>query len=370
MMKVKILTTQYAVNYGAILQALSLSKFLNSKRGIECEILQYLPEGYDRSWKAYLEKTSFRNILRNVFMFFRFDLRRKMKKKRDLFAEFVHEEIPLTKETYDRDTILSNPPQADAFVVGSDQVWNFMLRKDPTYFLDFAKLNTKAKTISYAPSIADPWKIDQYDEIHNLLENVDHISVRELDDVAGCERFTDKKVNWVVDPVFLHTKEEWEEFCVKPKIEEPFILCYFLGCSDLAVNTVNKIKDMTGYPVVYVNLMALDKLKSDYCIRTATPKEFIGYIANATIICTNSFHCSAFANIFHKDYCVIPKSVSNSRMKSLQDKFDISDRFITKERLEKLTLDDLKVDYTQYDINSKECIEDSKDFLMSALNDK
>ena len=50
-MKVLTLTTQYANNYGALLQCYALSKYLNNQQGIDCKVIDYLPEGYERSWK-------------------------------------------------------------------------------------------------------------------------------------------------------------------------------------------------------------------------------------------------------------------------------------------------------------------------------
>lgn len=80
----------------------------------------------------------------------------------------------------------SNPPEADAYIVGSDQVWNFgkgnlRIFKNVihSYFLDFGKSETKR--ISYAASWGgrNNFLGNEKSEIQKLLKNFDFISVRE-----------------------------------------------------------------------------------------------------------------------------------------------------------------------------------------------
>lgn len=48
----------------------------------------------------------------------------------------ISELLPLTHIKYNKETIHTNPPLADAYICGSDQVWNFVkCFDDPTYFL-------------------------------------------------------------------------------------------------------------------------------------------------------------------------------------------------------------------------------------------
>lgn len=44
------------------------------------------------------------------------------------------------------------------------------------------------------------------------------------------------------------------------------------------------------------------------------PIEFINYMLNAEYIITNSFHATAFAVIFNKQFCVVPHSSTGSRV--------------------------------------------------------
>ena len=58
---------------------------------------------------------------------------------------------------------------------------------------------------------------------------------------------------------------------------------------------------------------------ADYQERYAGPTEFIGLIAKADIVITNSFHCSAFSIIMNRQFYVVPRTHQkvNSRMENL-----------------------------------------------------
>ena len=49
--------------------------------------------------------------------------------------------------------LVYNPPQADCYIVGSDQIWNVFYEtgRDPAFFLEFVKQGHKA---SYAASFS------------------------------------------------------------------------------------------------------------------------------------------------------------------------------------------------------------------------
>jgi hypothetical protein len=45
-----------------------------------------------------------------------------------------------------------------------------------------------------------------------------------------------------------------------------------------------------------------------------SPDEFLGYIDNADIVITNSFHCTVFSILFHKKFITVPHTRSNGRI--------------------------------------------------------
>ena len=196
---------------------------------------------------------------------------------------------------------------------------------------------------------------------------MDYISVREKSDVEIVEKLSGKHVTHVIDPVFLKTREYWENLVIEPVIKEPYIFCYFLGTNDLSVNLVNKIREVTGCKIVHLNLNARDRFNSDYDLRAVSPQQFLGFIKNATYVCTNSFHCSAFSVIFRRNYCVAPKSFANARMESLQEMFGLGQRLFNNEMINNINKENLEIDYSKADALFAPFEKESKEYLNNAL---
>ena len=367
-MKVNILTFQFAKNYGAILQAHALSSYIKNELKEDCEIIQYWPDRSDASWNMYLRGHELKVILRNLYVFFNFRFKKEYKQKNIVMKKAIQDLLPLTQIKYTHSEIHSNPPVADAYICGSDQVWNFVkCFDDPTYFFDFTKGMKNVRRIGYAPSIADPWPKDRWDEFRGYLANMDYISVREKSDLSVVEQLSGKKVTHVIDPVFLQSAEYWNKLSVEPSINEPYIFCYFLGTNDNAIELVNKVRSLTGYKIVHLNLNARDRFNSDYNLRAISPQQFLGYIKNADYVCTNSFHCSAFSIIFRKNYCVAPKGFANSRMESLQEMFGIGQRIFKGDTITNLDIKTLEIDYSHAEDRFAPYEKISKEYLTNAL---
>lgn len=369
-MRIHTITTSYANNYGALLQCYALSKYINNLPDTECQVIQYYRPNYKRSWTIFKSPRNLRELLKMVYLLLNRKEYKARKRKNQAMISFLRNYIPFTKEKWmSPQEIHDNPPVADAFICGSDQIWNmkYMFEGKTVYFLDFVK---KGKKIAYAPSIADPWKEEDLKLLIPYLKSFDAISIREKGNLAQVQQVY-PEATVVIDPVFLLDRNEWKQFMNTTLcLNEPYILCYFLSVSDLAVKTVRKIRELTGLKVVHLNLNALDKFHSDYNIRVADPRDFVGLISHATLLCTNSFHCSAFSVIFNKDFVFVPKNMANERVTNLQDVFRLGNVCIDEHKLQKLTLKDLRIDYTKGKTSGEEFIKYSKSFLKESLYGK
>lgn len=367
--KVLTLSTQYANNLGALLQCYALSRFLNQQKDIECKIIQYWHPNAKSGWRYFKKNVNVKTLLSNVYMLCRPDLLWLKHKRNEAARAFVKKYLPLEDGAYLTDqSIHNNPPQADAYVVGSDQIWN-VKRKGigKVYFLSFVPEGKRR--IAYAPSLGVEWTEAECRRLKPYLQQFDALSVREEGHVAQVAQTAGKPVAHVCDPVFLLSQKDWLKVAHKPAIAEPYIFCYFFGVSDLALRTVKRLKELTGYKVVYLNFNATDKLQSDVEMRAGDPLDFLGLIANATLVCTSSFHCSALSVLFRKDFFYVPQ-VASERVLSLMRKYKIDNILMTEERLQTLTKEDLSIDYTQGEAAGDEYIESSKYYLINAIYGK
>ncbi len=369
-MKIAIITTSYANNYGAQLQTYALQRYLNENMGHDAITLDYRPPWCKNPWQTLPHPKNFKVLLMNVYTVVKFKNYIRTKKRAQANRLFSKKHIKLSNVYTSAKELQNCKDEYDCLICGSDQIWNVDLRENkmphPEFFLQFAKDWENVRKVAYAPSVTDTIPEGSKEILKQYLEIFDALSIRELSDVEPVQKLTDKKVHQVVDPVFLLSPEQWSNIATQPKVEGKYILCYFLSYGN-SYEHVKKIREMTGYKVVNLNINRNDGLDSDEIIWDAGADDFIGLIKNAEFICTNSFHCTAFSIIFRKNFIVVPKRKSNSRMETLQTIFGIDDRFVSEEWLETLTPEKLCVDYSIIDTKFQNKIEESVKYLKDAL---
>lgn len=364
-MKVYIITTHFTNNMGALLQCYALSKYLITRESVDCKVLNYLPKDDDLSWKIWPKPECFKDILKNFYSLMPHKIFTKLRKNR-VMRSFISDYLPISDIIYRRKDLLQNPPVADAYICGSDQIWNFRLFDDLTYYLDFCdKIQTRR--ISYAASITDYWNQKQQELVRPWLQKFDTITLRDRNYVSAVSEIAKKEVSFVCDPVFLLSGEEWATFAKEDKcLNEPYILCYFISVPDVAVKAVEKLRKKTGYKVVHLNVNSRDRFNSDFDIKVANPRDFVGLIKNATYLCTNSFHCSSFSIIFQKDFMFL-KGKIDERAETLKEIFKIPNIIINKETVDQLGMIDYHVDYVEGKESGELFVKQSKRILHDSI---
>ncbi len=208
----------------------------------------------------------------------------------------------------------------DAFVVGSDQVWNpkYMANKKIS-FLEFAE---KEKCVAYAPSFGVEKLIEKFeDTFKNGLNHISHLSVRENEGAKIIENLCGEQAPVVLDPTMLLTKEEWEKFAqpVKNKPEK-YVLTYFLAPKKEYKQKVEEIAQKFGLKVVNIN-KSFDKFFK------TNPSEFVDLISSAELVCTNSFHGHAMSIALEKPFVsFMPFKSTKSRIATLLKMTGLEDR--------------------------------------------
>ena len=374
-MKIAVITTSYANNYGALLQTYALQRFLNENMHQDTLALDYVPPWNKRHKKILSNPKTFKDFLANIYLLLHFKNYYLTKKRESANRKFRDKYIKTSTQTFwSAEELQSYKEQCDCLICGSDQIWNIDMREDkmphPVFFLQFARNWENVRKIAYAPSVADPIPESSKETLKEYLEIFDALSVREINDVQPIQSLTDKKVHHVLDPVFLISPEQWSNIATPSPIKEKYILCYFLSYGSFSHKVVKKIREMTGYKVVNLNINNYDKFDSDEVIWDAGAADFVGLIKNAEFVCTNSFHCTAFSIIFRKDFVVINKGWASSRMQSLQTTFDINDRFVSEKWVEFATPEMLKVNYSSIEQKIQNKIDESITYLKEALDEK
>lgn len=347
-MKIGLVTVHKEPNYGANLQTYATWKFI-SDLGHDCEVIDMTlrpePPRFPQCRPDYYRKPkqslTFQMRMQIRKLFVKFGLKKpiyvppSIQPKAQLKFNKFNELISYSKR-YDKLTELyDNPPQYDLYITGSDQVWN------PTqfyclepFFLTFA---TGHRKISYAASIGiEELRDNEKEQFKKWLQSYESISVREKTAKKLLEEITNRTdIEKVSDPTFLLSQDEWLNFAIKPSIKKPYILVFTLGHNQLLIDYAIRLKAETGFDIKVICLMALPNNNNEYeSITDACPREFIGYLSQAELVLTDSFHGTVFSLLMKsKNFYtyLFPTAKRNSRMIDLLNLVGLTDHIISNE---------------------------------------
>ena len=369
-MKIATLTFHASHNYGSVLQAYALSKQLKLM-GNEVDILNLRPKAQKQ---MYALKKPSGDIIHKCFDVL---LSRKRRKRYDEFERFITSVLPTTEEEFQTsEQLKALQNNYDAFVCGSDQIWNPVCPDfEPAYYLRFLSESSKAKRISYAPSFGK----HEFDEattkqINAWAKDFDSISVRELKGKAVLNEIEPEKISVVCDPVVLLEKKYWDEMAAEPNIKEPYMLVYFLENNHGRKDFTDELSKTLGLKVVVLTEYLRDIIKPYKKNYDASPEEFVGLFKNASFVYTNSFHGTAFATIFNKPFITViapdqERAVNNNDSRKIDylTKIGLESRLVQNELPDKYSL--THIDYSLANTRLFEFKKSSLTYLKEALKD-
>ena len=303
-MKVALLTMHRPLNFGSCLQTYATLEFLKDN-GYSPFVVDYCyPNDYHKREAPYFvknhaapqHKSIWYRIINKLCQYF--ILRNSSISKNDKFKSFFLEKVSISQEYKNHEQLINNPPEADIYIVGSDQVWNPMfLGNDSTFLLDWVP--AQKRKISYASSFSIKKLPDQYKNMYKkYLSQFMHISIREQSSIIPDLLNFNPQI--VLDPTFLLDKNQWLTVTKGPsKIKGNYILCYLLTYSfnpyPYAYDLIAKVKRETGYQVVILDGAPIDVLKGYHVLCDCGPEDFLNLFQNASFVITSSFHGTAFA---------------------------------------------------------------------------
>ena len=222
----------------------------------------------------------------------------------------------------------------DAFIAGSDQIWN------PTFWFnsdfDFITFADPSKRYSYAASFGISDIPQKYREAYaERLSQMKEISVREESAKEIILKLTNRHAMVHVDPTMLLPAERYSKIEQAPRhLPDKYLLVYTLGVFSAEYKAfVAQVAKQKNLAVVELNE------SPDSAYYHIGPQHFLYMLHHAEYICTDSFHGCAFSIIFHKQFTVFlrlgSENTMNSRIDTLLSKMELEDRLWGK-----LSLDD------------------------------
>ena len=346
-MEVAIITFHAAHNYGSMLQAYALQSVLKS---IDCnaKIINFCPlsqENLDSLFpKKVSWKTKFKAALRVIIY-------PSTIKKYFNFKLFLKNCLDTTSKYKSINELKKKCPIFDAYISGSDQIWNSEIDDfSDAYLLSFVE---NRRRISYAASLGPRGIISAANQemMREELKRYSSISVREEKSADLIQSLLDRPVPVMPDPTLLLTQQQWnailpEKFAI-PKQE--YILLYALCDEPELDNITDFLSEKLALPVVITKYSSGSKFFTYFRYKRKTtcgPREFLLLLKNAKFVFSSSFHGTVFSIIYQKPFFVY-KGVSDARISTLLKNTNLLERAITAENMEDRISKAYQIDFSQ-----------------------
>jgi hypothetical protein len=364
-MNINTITCHRVYNHGAALQAWALATYLK-EQGHSVNIIDYRPDYLRGHYDLRVNNPRYdKFVVRWFYLAAKYPGWRRSLARKAAFDTFDAKFIaPLVTERcfLSAEELKRNPPKADVYIAGSDQIWNtnFKNGTDSSFYLDFG--TKESKRISYAASFATS-KLREGTEnfVKTKLANFDAISVRESSGIKLLEKIGYSGA-LVCDPVFLIDAEIWKDHFVNDNLEEKYLLVYDFDNGKAFQELALRISKTLGLKIYSLFNIGYSDLNFHNC----GPDTFVSLIGNATCVLSNSFHATAFSLILKKNVFVAKREDGlNQRMQDLLMQIGLSNRLIDKDVSDSILKE--QIDYENVSLLLEEKKKQSRTWLNNNL---
>lgn len=390
-MKIGIITFwESKDNYGQVLQAYALQQILLDL-GHQPFQIKYSLSGSRNSQQQ--RRAFIKIILKSITIYplvlkylryrenrknekYKVEIEQKNKQRKfDIFRKKYIRSNSLIYQTITE--IQNNPPEADCFITGSDQVWRMLLdnENNRAYFLDFGRRDIKR--ISYAASFSRSYYPKQYiTQLKDLLSRFDAISVREYEGVDICKNVGISAIQ-VLDPTFLLKKASYLSLCLNKETKtDKYIYIYSINIQkseEINWKEIVSYAKKNNYRLLATtssgNIPGREILTGAEYIYATIP-EWLSYVNGAKCVMTTSFHGVVFCLIMHTNFVYFPlcgkRAEGNGRVYSLLESIGLLHRICKKKNSLHEVLQN-EINWDIVDMSLKEQREHCMKFLENSL---
>ena len=371
---VAVMTLHNSPNYGSCLQTYATQVVL-SGIGVAPRIIDYyredaIPENEtDRALNGQLVKKMPIFRLPGVKALARIPVSRIVARRAAPLNEFRRSCLALTdRKYYSYEDLEADPPQADIYCTGSDQVWNSVWNKgfNKAFYLEFAPV--EAKRIAYAASIGKS-SLEEWEKapMREALLKYSHISVREEEAVELLDSIGVPGAVPVIDPTLMLDRSAWGRIASKESVpEQPYILIYQLNKNPEFDQYAQKLSKKLHLPLYRIAYGVHEKRKGEHTIVCPKVEEFLGLFMNAEYVLTDSFHGTAFSLNLGRKFVSISPGRFSGRIMNLLKMTGVTDHYLEDYRDVKIADNPIDFGYVQSVFRDKRLRAET--FLRNAIN--
>lgn len=334
-------------NYGQQLQCFALQKYLIGL-GHDAYLIKYMPTSHILLWRRIARSVKYRLLVsseqkekdRNTKLI---SERNKLLNCSRDFKKFRDKYIKSTEIVYRNiKELRNNPPAADIYICGSDQVWNNSLKDPDTagWFLDFGK--PTVKRVSYAASIGRDIDSSEINRFTKYLKNFNAISVREQKAYTLCHQLGFDNSIIAIDPTLLLNSSAYDSIEIDSNgtdvAGKPYVFIYTLNirtAEEIYWDDFQKIIAKDGLQIRSVSssgYLPARELLPGVQNEQATIPEWLSLIKHSVYVITTSFHGVVFCLLYHKPFYAVllnnEYSKGNDRIVSLLESLHLSNLIV------------------------------------------
>ena len=233
----------------------------------------------------------------------------------------------------------------DTFILGSDQSlnWDFKTPRANFEALLLCFADDSKNLVAYSTSLGhERYSVNKDIQLlyTNALARFNSFSVREDYAVDMCEKLFNRQADHVVDPVFLMAPDAYRAIAADSTdvVTGPYLYAYILTPDEGKRALILEIAEKLGLrAVVSFDATLYEEKRAQFNLEQSVDKPdfptWLGYIANASFVITDSFHGVCLSTIMHKPFIGV-----KARQKQRFDSFEASMGFA--ERGEIVLFDD------------------------------
>ena len=260
------------------------------------------------------------------------------------------------------------------FCVGSDTTFHEFQFFDKKKYAGLAWTDSGKGRIIYGGSFgtydfnANKEKIEY---LKYCFHRFDRISFREKAGVQLAEEVFEVASDYVLDPVFLLSAEEWRqhEICPDGMENKKFGIVFFYEDNGHDADTEKFLGELkVKYNCDFYYVTRSDSAKEN-AIANVRIEELLWLIDHAEMILTNSFHVTALSIIFNKLFYAINRIMQLPvRIPDILTTCDLTERMIVDYRYDEMDVENLQpIDYERVNYILNQYIRNSKNWLKDAV---
>lgn len=352
-------------NYGAVLHSWAFQQVLINKiDGVEyTEVIDYLPNYMKGMNRKYPVLGYYKKGIKDAILWSLYTPSNVIKYNK--VEKFIKQNFNKTPTKYIEDELSKVNLNYDVLICESDVIWDpnhYSSGFEKTFFFAHDNMKDKKK-IAYSASLGNAeFTEEEKKEYKILLENIDYISVREKYAAEFTQQFTNKPVEYVLDPTLLLEAKDYERITAENMIKDKYLLIYFpLGYDKKLINHAREYAEKNNLKVVEISRYVWNKFRHRV-YDTAGIEEFLALIKNAEVIFTNSFHGVCFSIIFRKEFYAFSRKTGR-KIENICNIFNLQSRFITDNRF----IEDNEIDYEKVYKILEDKRKQSMKFLINSL---